>query len=61
MPLDKSGSKNSIGKNIRAEEDAGKPYKVARAIALSVQDKAKGKKYVKPKSAKPMRRGARGR
>jgi hypothetical protein len=42
MPLDKSGSKDSIGKNIKAEESAGKPYKQALAIALSV--KAKGKK-----------------
>lgn len=62
MPLDKSGSKASIGKNIRTEESAGKPYKVARAIALSVQDKANGKTYNKAKhslvASKPMRRGA---
>jgi hypothetical protein len=61
MPLDKSGSKASIGKNVRAEEAAGKPYKQAIAIALSVKDKAKGKKKA-PKMNKPMRRGAgRGR
>jgi hypothetical protein len=42
MPLDKSGSKESVGNNIKAEEKAGKPYKQALAIALSVQDKAKG-------------------
>jgi hypothetical protein len=47
MPLDKSGSKKSVGNNIRAEEAAGKPFKQALAIALSVKDKAK-----KPKRKK---------
>lgn len=51
MPLDKSGLKKSVGKNIRAEEAAGKPYNQARAIALSVQDKAKGMNYKAPKKA----------
>lgn len=37
MPLDKSGSKAAVGKNIKAEEKAGKPRKQAIAIALSVQ------------------------
>jgi hypothetical protein len=36
MPLDKSGSKNSIGKNIKTEEKAGKPKRQAVAIALNV-------------------------
>lgn len=42
MPLDKSGSDESVGKNIKAEIDAGRPRKQAVAIALSVQRKAKG-------------------
>jgi hypothetical protein len=44
MPLDKSGSKESVGKNIKAEMKAGKPKKQAVAIALSVAEKAKKKK-----------------
>jgi hypothetical protein len=40
MPLDKSGSKESVGKNIAAEENAGKPPKQAIAIALSVKRRA---------------------
>lgn len=47
MPLDKSGSEKSIGKNIKTEEAHGKPYKQALAIALSVKSKAK-----KPKKGK---------
>jgi hypothetical protein len=43
MPLDKSGSKQSVGKNIKAEESAGKPRKQAIAIALDVQRRAGGK------------------
>lgn len=43
MPLDKSGSKAAIGKNIKAEMDAGKPQKQAVAIALDVQRKSGGK------------------
>lgn len=50
MPLDKSGSKSSIGKNIKAEKAAGKPQKQALAIALDVQRRAKGK--TKPKKGK---------
>ena len=37
MPLMKSGSKEAVGKNIKAEMKAGKPKKQAVAIALSVQ------------------------
>ena len=45
MPLDKSGSAQSVGKNIKAEEKAGKPRKQAIAIALNVErDSAKGKR-----------------
>jgi hypothetical protein len=39
MPLDKSGSKKSIGKNIK-EEEKSHPKKQAIAIALSVARKA---------------------
>jgi len=43
MPLDKSGSAKSVGKNIKAEMKAGKPKKQAVAIALNVErDNAKG-------------------
>ena len=45
MPLDKSGSAQSVGKNIKAEMKAGKPKKQAIAIALNVErDNAKGKR-----------------
>lgn len=43
MPLDKSGRKSAIGKNIAAEQGAGKPRKQAIAIALDVQRRAGGK------------------
>lgn len=42
MPLDKSGSKASVGRNISAEIHAGKPRKQAIAIALDVQRRSKG-------------------
>jgi hypothetical protein len=41
MPLDKSGSKASVGKNISREEEAGKPHRQAIAIALNTQRRAK--------------------
>ena len=45
MPLDKSGSAQSVGHNIKAEMKAGKPKKQAVAIALNVErDNAKGKR-----------------
>jgi hypothetical protein len=40
MPLDKSGSKAAIGKNIAAEMEAGKPQKQAVAIALETNRRA---------------------
>jgi hypothetical protein len=40
MPLDKSGSRAAIGKNIKAEIAAGKPRKQAVAIALDVARRA---------------------
>ena len=43
MPLDKSGSKESVGKNIKAEMKAGKSKAQSVAIALNVErDNAKG-------------------
>jgi hypothetical protein len=43
MPLDKSGTDESVGKNIKTEIKAGKPKKQALAIALNVErDNAKG-------------------
>jgi len=47
MPLDKSKSPAAVGENIKTEEAAGKPAKQALAIALSVQDKAKGGRRAK--------------
>lgn len=44
MPLDKTGSKQSVSKNIKTEMAAGKPQKQAIAIALSTKRKAQGKK-----------------
>ncbi len=41
MPLEKSGSKAAVGRNIKREESAGKPRKQAIAIALSTQRQAK--------------------
>ena len=52
MPLDKSGSAQSVGKNIKAEEKAGKPRKQAMAIALSEErTHAKGKRKAKLEDA----------
>ena len=48
MPLDISGSAQSVGKNIKTEMKAGKPKKQAVAIALNVErDSAKGKRKAK--------------
>lgn len=45
MPLDKSGSKKSVGVNIKKEMKVGKPKKQAVAIALNVErDNARGKR-----------------
>ena len=46
MPLDKSESAASVGKNIKTEEKAGRSKRQSVAIALSVQDKAKARKNV---------------
>ena len=47
MPLDKSGLKASIGKNIATERRAGRPAKQAEAIAYSVQREAEKRKRAK--------------
>ncbi len=50
MPLEKSASKKAIGRNIKKEEEAGRPHKQAVAIALETAREAgadiprKGKK-----------------
>jgi hypothetical protein len=44
MPLDYSGSKQSVGKNIATEEGARTPRKQAIAIALNVRRRMLGKK-----------------
>ena len=52
MPLDKSGSAQSVGKNIKAEMKAGKPKRQAVAIALSEErTHAKGKRKAKLEEA----------
>jgi len=52
MPLDKSGSAKSVGKNIKTEIKAGKPKKQAVAIALSVErENAKGDRKAKLEDA----------
>ena len=43
MPLIKSSKKEAVGKNIKAELEAGKPRKQAVAIALNVQREAEKK------------------
>jgi hypothetical protein len=48
MPLDKSGSAQSVGKNYKTEVNAGKPKKQAVAIALSEErTHAKGARKAK--------------
>jgi hypothetical protein len=48
MPLDKSGSKASVGKNVKELMDSGRPQKQAVAIALDTKRRAKrGKKAAK--------------
>ena len=52
MPMDKSGSAQSVGKNYKTEIAAGKPKKQALAIALSEErTHAKGKRKAKLQAA----------
>ena len=51
MPLDKSGSKESVGKNIKAEEKAGRSKRQSVAIALNTErEYAKGTRKAKLES-----------
>jgi hypothetical protein len=52
MPMDKSGSAQSVGKNYKTEVAAGKPKKQALAIALSEErSHSKGKRKAKLEAA----------
>lgn len=52
MPLDKSGTEASVGRNIKTEMKAGTPKKQAVAIALNVErDNAKGSRKAKLEEA----------
>jgi hypothetical protein len=52
MPLDRSGTEASVGRNIKAEIKAGRPKKQAVAIALNVErDNAKGSRKAKLEEA----------
>jgi len=52
MPLDKSGTEASVGRNVKAEMKAGKGKKQALAIALNVErDNAKGERKAKLEEA----------
>lgn len=53
MPLDKSGSPQAMGNNIKAEMAAGKPQKQAIAIAYAVK-REKRTKSIKPEIVKHM-------
>lgn len=55
MPLDKSGTKEARGKNIKTEIKAGKPQKQAVAIAYSMERKARAKKAAMTRKARPKR------
>jgi hypothetical protein len=52
MPLDKSGSKESVGKNYDKERQSGKSKKQSLAIALNVErENAKGSRKAKLEDA----------
>lgn len=52
MPLDKSGTEASVGRNMKAEMKAGRPKKQALAIGLNVErDNAKGSRKAKLEEA----------
>ena len=52
MPLEKSASKEAVGRNIKREEEAGRPRNQAIAIALNTQREAGGGKPKKRGGAK---------
>jgi len=51
MPLEKSKSKSAVGRNIKREEEAGKPPRQAIAIALETQRRA-GAREARKKGSK---------
>jgi hypothetical protein len=52
MPLDRSGTEASVGRNMKAEMKAGRPKQQALAIALNVErDNAKGSRKAKLEEA----------
>ena len=52
MPLDRSGTEASVGRNMKAEMKADRPKKQALAIALNVErDNAKGSRKAKLEEA----------
>ena len=53
MPLKKGYSRDTIGKNIKMEEKAGRPKKQAVAIALNVAREAAMKAGKSSKAPKP--------
>lgn len=57
MPLDKSGSKSSVSRNIEIETAEGKPHDQAVAIAMSTARRS-GLKIKKPNvSKKTLKKG----
>ncbi len=52
MPINKSGSKKSVGENIKTEIAAGRPLAQAQAIALETRRRALGNKSGAPKKGK---------
>ncbi len=57
MPLQKSASKKAVSGNIRKEVAAGKPQKVAVAIAMSTQHQAERRKQEAAERKERARRG----
>lgn len=55
MPLDKSGSKESVGKNIAELQSSGRPHRQAVAIALDVQRHAVNALKVRAPKSKRVR------
>ena len=52
MPLDRSGTEASVGRNVKVEMKSGKGKKQALAIALNVErDNAKGERKAKLEEA----------
>lgn len=52
MPLDKSGTKASVSRNVRTEINSGRPPKQAEAIAYSVKRAVMAHKLKRKKACK---------